>query len=102
MALTVLYKVPVQSVPITKLWVRISFKQGVLKQHYVILKFVSDFQQVDVFLRVLRFPPPLERGSKQQVMNEERTRKCLQHVDHIRSQPSHGGDLNTSKVMTST
>ena len=27
-------------------------------QHYVI-KFVSDLQQVRVFLRVLRFPPPI-------------------------------------------
>jgi hypothetical protein len=28
-------------------------------QHYVI-KFVSDFRQVDGFLRVLRFPPPIK------------------------------------------
>jgi len=28
-------------------------------QHYVI-KFVSDLQQVDGFLRVLRFPPPIK------------------------------------------
>ena len=31
--------------------------QGV--QHYVI-KFVSDFQQVGGFLRVLQFPPPIK------------------------------------------
>ena len=30
-----------------------------LIQHYVI-KFVSDLRQVDGFLRVLRFPPPIE------------------------------------------
>ena len=30
-------------------------------QHYVI-KFVSDLQQVDGFLRVLRFPPPVKTG----------------------------------------
>ena len=28
-------------------------------QHYVI-KFVSDLQQVDGFIRVLRFPPPIK------------------------------------------
>ena len=46
-------------------------------------------------------------------MNEERTRKCLRQVEHIRSQsfaaqifhnvqPSHGGDRKTVKVMTPT
>ena len=30
-----------------------------LIQHYVI-KFVSDMQQVDGFLRILRFPPPIK------------------------------------------
>jgi hypothetical protein len=30
-----------------------------VKQHYVI-KFVSDLRQVDGFLRVLRFPPPIK------------------------------------------
>jgi hypothetical protein len=30
-----------------------------LMQHYVI-KFVSDLRQVDGFLRVFRFPPPIE------------------------------------------
>ena len=30
-------------------------------QHYVI-EFVSDLQQVDCFLRVLQFPPPIKIG----------------------------------------
>jgi len=47
-------------VPITtKLWVRTRSWRGVLVQHYVI-KFVSDLRQVDGFLRVLRFPPPIK------------------------------------------
>jgi hypothetical protein len=29
-------------------------------QHYVIIKFVSDLQQVSGFLQVLRFPPPIK------------------------------------------
>ena len=44
-------------------------------------------------------------------MNEERTGKCLQRVEHIRGhvtqifhsgQPSHGDDRTTFEVMTST
>ena len=49
-----------QSVPITTDVVSSSLDQGeVYKlQHYVI-KFVSDFEQVGGFLRVLRFPLPI-------------------------------------------
>jgi hypothetical protein len=32
-------------------------------QHYVV-KFVSDLQQIDVFLRVLRFLPPIKMTGK--------------------------------------
>jgi hypothetical protein len=30
-------------------------------QHYIMIKFVSDLRQVDGFLRVLWFPPPLKQ-----------------------------------------
>jgi len=50
----------VQSVPITTNVVSSNPAYGEVYsiQHYVI-KFVSDLQQVDSFLRVLRFPPPI-------------------------------------------
>ena len=34
-------------------------------------------------------------------MNEERTGKCLRHVEHIRGQPSYGGDRKILEVRTS-
>jgi hypothetical protein len=51
----------VQSVPITTKIVSSNPVHGDVCsiQHYVI-KFVSDFQQVGVFLRVLRFAPPIK------------------------------------------
>jgi len=39
-------------------WVRIPLRQGVLDTNYVI-KFVRDLRQVNGFLRVLGFPPPI-------------------------------------------
>ena len=35
-------------------------------------------------------------------MNEERTGKCLQEVEHTRGIRGHGGDRKTFEVMTST
>jgi hypothetical protein len=51
----------VQSVPITTKVVSSNPFHGEVHsiQHYVI-KFVSDLWQVDSFLRVLRFPPPIK------------------------------------------
>ena len=53
--------VPVQSVPITTNVVvsNLVHVEVYLIQHYVI-KFVHDLLQVDVFLRVLRFLPPIK------------------------------------------
>ena len=34
-------------------------------------------------------------------MNEKRTGNCLRQVEHIRDQPSHGGDRKTFEEMTS-
>jgi hypothetical protein len=50
-----------QSLPITTNVVNSNPVHGEVSsmQHYVI-KFVSDLQQVDGFLRVLRFPPPIK------------------------------------------
>ena len=50
-----------QSVPITTNVVSLNPAHGevYLMQHYV-MKFVSDLLQVGSFLRVLRFPPPIE------------------------------------------
>ena len=50
-----------QSVPITTKVVSSNLVHGkvYLIQHYVI-KFVSDLRQVDGFLRVFRFPPPIK------------------------------------------
>ena len=50
-------QLPMQSVPITTNFVSSNPTQPI--QHYVI-KFVSDLRQVDGFLRVLRFPPPIK------------------------------------------
>ena len=54
-------QLPVQSVPITTKVVSLNpiHSEVYSIQHYVI-KFVSDLQQVGGFLRVLRFPPPIE------------------------------------------
>jgi hypothetical protein len=56
---------PVQSVPITTKVVGLNPVHGDVYsiQHYVI-KFVSDLQQVDGFLRVLWFPPPIKLTAK--------------------------------------
>jgi hypothetical protein len=56
---------PVQSVPITTKVVGLNSVHGDVYsiQHYVI-KFVSDLQQVDGFLRVLWFPPPIKLTAK--------------------------------------
>ena len=51
-------QLPMQSVPITTDVVSSNFDQGGV-QHYVI-KFVSDLRQVEGFLRVIRFPPPIK------------------------------------------
>jgi hypothetical protein len=53
-------QLPVQSVPITTKVVSSNPVHGEVYsiQHYVI-KFVSDLRQVGVFLRVLRFSPPI-------------------------------------------
>jgi hypothetical protein len=51
---------PMLSVPITKVVSSNPVHSEVyMIQHYVI-KFVSDLRQVDVFLRVIRFSPPLK------------------------------------------
>ena len=54
-------QLPVQSVPITTKVVSWNPADGDVYsiQHYMI-KFVSDLQQVDGFLRVLRFPPSIK------------------------------------------
>jgi hypothetical protein len=46
-----------QSVPITTDVVSSNLDQG--EVYNLCDKFVSDFRQVDGFLRVLRFPPPI-------------------------------------------
>ena len=53
-------QLPVQSVPITTKVVSSNSIHGKVysMQHYVI-KFVSDLRQVDGFLLVLGFPPPI-------------------------------------------
>ena len=51
-------QLPMQSVPITTAVVSSNLDQGGV-QHYVI-KFVSDLRQVEGFLRVIRFPPPIK------------------------------------------
>jgi hypothetical protein len=57
-------QLPVQSVPITTNIVSSNLVHGEVYsiQHYVI-KFVSDLRQFGVFLRVLRFPPPIKLTS---------------------------------------
>ena len=50
-------QLPVQSVPITTNVVNSNLVHGSI-QHYVI-KFVSDMRQIGSFLRILRFPPPI-------------------------------------------
>jgi hypothetical protein len=50
---------PMQSVPITTDVWGFDFLSGRGVQHYVI-KFVSDLWQVDGFLRVLQFAPPIK------------------------------------------
>ena len=54
-------QLPMQSVPITTNVVNSNpvHEEVYLIQHYVI-KFVSDLRQVGVFLRVIRFPPPIK------------------------------------------
>ena len=54
-------QLPVQSVPIATKVVNPNPIHGEMYsiQHYVI-KFVSDLQQVDGYLRLLRFPPPIK------------------------------------------
>jgi len=54
-------QLPVQSVPITTNVVSSNHVHDKVYsiQHYVI-KFVSDLQQVGGFLRILRFPPPIQ------------------------------------------
>ena len=54
-------QLPVQSVPITTKVVILNPVHGeeYSIKHYVI-KFVSDLWQVDGFLRVFRFPPPIK------------------------------------------
>jgi hypothetical protein len=51
----------VESIPITTKIVSANSAHGDVYsiQHYVI-KFVSDLRQVDGFLRVLRYPPPIK------------------------------------------
>jgi hypothetical protein len=51
----------VQSVPVTNKVVSSNPVHGEVYsiQHYVI-KLVSDLRQVGVFLRILRFPPPIK------------------------------------------
>ena len=59
--ITTTFCVPMQSVPITTQVVSSNPAHGenYCIQHYVI-KFVSDLGQVDGYLRVLRFPPPIK------------------------------------------
>jgi hypothetical protein len=54
-------QLPVQSVPITTNVTNSNPAHGKVYsiQHYVI-KFVSDLGQIDGFLLVLRFPPPIK------------------------------------------
>jgi len=54
-------QLPVQSVPITTEVVSLFLPHGEMysMQHYVI-KLVSNLRQVDGFLRVLWFPPPIK------------------------------------------
>ena len=54
-------QLPVQSVPIATNVTNSNPAHGKVCsiQHYVI-KFVSDLGQIDVFLLVLRFPPPIK------------------------------------------
>jgi len=52
-------QLPMQSVPITTCEFESHSRRGV--QHYVI-KFVSDLQQVDGFLRVLQLPLPIKQA----------------------------------------
>ena len=54
-------QLPMQSVPITTNVVNSNpvHEEVYLIQHYV-KKFVSDLRQVGVFLRVIRFPPPIK------------------------------------------
>ena len=54
-------QLPMQSVPITTNVVNSNpvHEEVYLIQHYV-KKFVSDLRQVGVFLRVIRFPPPMK------------------------------------------
>jgi hypothetical protein len=56
-----IYKLPMQSVPITTKVVSSNLSNGEAYsiQHYVI-KFVSDLWQVGEFRQVLRFPPPIK------------------------------------------
>ena len=58
-------QLPVQSVPITTNVVSLNPAHGEMYsiQHYVI-KFFSDLRQVDGFLWVLRFPPPIKLTAK--------------------------------------
>ena len=55
-------QLPLQSVDITtKVMSSNSTHSKVyLIQHYDVIKFVSDLRQVDGFLQVLRFPPPIK------------------------------------------
>jgi hypothetical protein len=54
-------QLPVQSVPITTKVVSWNSADGdVYSIQYYMIKFVSDLQQVDGFLRVLRFPPSIK------------------------------------------
>jgi hypothetical protein len=54
-------QLPVQSVPITTKVVSWNPADGdVYSIQYYMIKFVSDLQQVDGFLRVLRFPPSIK------------------------------------------
>jgi len=59
----------VQSVPITTKVVSLNSVHGEVHsiQHYVI-KFVSDLRQVGGFLRVLRFPPPIELAAITEIL----------------------------------
>jgi carbonic anhydrase/acetyltransferase-like protein (isoleucine patch superfamily) len=54
-------QLPMQSVPITTKVVNSNAAQEEVYtlQHYV-KKYVSDLRQVGVFLRLLRFPPPIK------------------------------------------
>jgi hypothetical protein len=52
-------QLPMQSVPITTDVVSLNIDQGEVYNIYV-TKFVSNLWQVDGFLRILRFPPPIK------------------------------------------